>query len=129
MDWPIEVFDMPKTEWVNAYVSFTDIKGFKKYPDPDWIPETVFEETMPYIKEDLPAQYKEYFGDPDYDGLSIEIDTFDLHQDPYNYNELKAFLTSKKFPIREEFERLKTYYSNLQSQYAKERKSVSIFDD
>ena len=129
LDWPSEVFDMPKTEWVNAYVSFTDNKGFEKYPDPDWIPETVFEEVMPYLKDDLPAQYKEYFGDPDYDGLSIEIDTFDMHQNPDNYTELREFLTDLKFPIREEFEKLKEYYDNLQSQCTKESKSVGLFDD
>lgn len=129
LDWPSEVFDMPKTEWVNAYVSFTDIKGFEKYPDPDWIPETVFEEVMPYLKDDLPAQYIEYFGDPDYDGLSIEIDTFDMHQNPDNYTELQEFLTDLKFPIREEFEKLKEYYNNLQSQCTKESKSAGLFDD
>ena len=129
--WPDEVLDLPnKKEWVEAYVAFTDDSGYKRWPNPDNIPDSVLEDVMMYTKDELPSEYYNYFGDPDVIGLSIEIDTFNLrYKDGYPYSSLVAFVTRPDFPIREEYEKVKAYYENLKARFNKETTSGGLFDD
>lgn len=129
LNWPQEVFDMTTNEWVAAYRAFTKQQSYDTYPDFDSIPEEVLDDVITIDKADLPYEYSEYFGEPEVEGRSVEIDIFDIRKNREKYASLMRFIESNKFPIREEFEKLKNYYDNLQSQLTKESKSVGLFDD
>lgn len=128
--WPDEVFYLPnKKEWVEAYVAFTSNSGYERWPNPNNIPDSVLDDIMLLTKDELPSEYYNYFGDPDVVGLTIEVDTFNLRQDSDKYPSLLAFITRPDFPIREEFENVKTYYENLKARFNKKTASGGLFDD
>ena len=127
LQWPFEVVAFTYIEWVEAYSEFTDDSGFKKYPDPDYIPNEVLKHGALVEKESLPLEYEDYFGEPEVEGRTIEIEISEFRKKATKYPNIKTFITSHDFPLREEYERLKKYYENLKNSSLKRKKHGRLF--
>lgn len=77
----------------------------------------------------MPSRYCDYFGEPETEGLTIEIEIYDLRKNPSKYTELCSFMESKSFPLVEEYENIKAYYLQLKADADKEEDSEELFED
>ena len=127
LQWPFEAVAFTYIEWVEAYSEFTDDSGFKKYPDPDYIPNKVLEHGMLVDRDSLPSEYEDYFGKPEVEGRTIEIEISEFRKKSAKYPNIKKFITNLDFPLREEYERLKIYYENLKNSSLKRKKRGRLF--
>ena len=129
IDWPSQVTDLDGKNWVRVYKEFADSAGFEKYPDPSKIPEEVLDYTEVVPEDEVPYEYDSYFGDPDAVGATIEVDIQHLLGSPAYFKSLLDFLSSSDFPLMEEFQNVKKYYSQLLVRTEKQKKSTRLFDD
>jgi hypothetical protein len=129
LNWPQEISQMPDRNWVNAYRQFLEEGAFKEYPDPEKIPDELLEEFDLIPEDELPAEYNQYFGEPEAVGSTTEIEIYKLRKFPERYKELRRFMTDKDFPLAVEYEQVKKYHKDLKLQAEKERQSSDLFGD
>ncbi len=126
--WPQDILNLPKKEWIEVYSLFLRNESYNNYPDPHNIPAALLRDTTIIEKPYLPAKYIGYFGKPEAKGFSIKIRISNLLKNPSKYDSLIKFITSDIFPLKDEFERLKKYYIDLNKRIQKENRSKSLFD-
>lgn len=129
LEWPEEINELPRRDWVTAYVAFLDCSGYEKNPDPEAIDPRYLEDITIVAEDELPYQYSNYFGDPDIEGHTIEIEVYELRKNPRRYEHLRSFIESPAFPLVEEYCSVKEYYADLKSKTQKEIDSDNLFDD
>ena len=108
-EWPKQIYDLPTKTWVEAYNEFIEYSAFDKYPDPDCIPEHILDSTSIVDEDDLPYKYTDYFGQPEQEGLTIEIDIYELRKNPHRYITLRQHMEDPEFPIFREYQSVKSY--------------------
>lgn len=128
-DWPKQIYDLPTKTWVTAYSEFLEYSAYDEYPDPDLIPEKLLEETSVVGEDELPYKYADYFGNPDSEGLTVEVEIFELRKNPHRYTVLRSHMEQEDFPLWEEFQNVKKYYEELKSRTQREAESDDLFDD
>lgn len=128
-EWPKEIHNLPTKTWVSAYREFLDYESYEKYPDPDLIPEKLLRETAVVDEVDLPYKYSDYFGYPDSEGITIEIDICELRKNPHRYTVLRRHIEQPDFPLLHEYQNVKKYYKELKAQTEREIASDNLFDD
>lgn len=128
-DWPKQIYDLPTKTWVTAYSEFLEYEAYDEYPDPDSIPEKVLEETSIVAEDELPYKYSDYFGNPDSEGITVEIEIYELRKNPHRYTALRNHMEHPDFPLWEEFQNIKKYYEELKSRTQRESESDDLFDD
>lgn len=128
-EWPKQIYDLPTKTWVTAHSEFLEYSAYEEYPDPDCIPEKVLEETSIVGEDELPYKYSDYFGSPDTEGITIEIEIFELRKNPHRYTVLRRHMEEADFPLWEEFQNLKKYYEELKARTQREEESDDLFDD
>lgn len=127
--WPEQIYDLPTRVWVKAYREFLDYDAYEKYPNPEKIDEKVLEFVDLIPEDDLPYEYSKYFGTPDKEGLSIEIEIYELRKRPDKYGIIRAFMEQADFPLMQEYQNVKEYYRELKLRTEKENESDDLFDD
>lgn len=127
--WPEQIRGLSSREWVYASKTFLERDAYERFPDPDTIPEELLEDRQLVFRDELPFQYSTYFGDPDTEGVTTEIDIYDLRKNPAHYPELCSFIESRHFPLAEEYENVKAYYQQLKSEADREDDSEDLFED
>lgn len=127
--WPKSIYNLPTKIWVDAYREFLKDSAYDKYPNPDDIPENLLEDTSLVLREELPYKYHEYFGDPDEEGITIEINIDDLRNNPHRYIELREHMENPDFPLFREFQNIKQYYESLKLRITSENNSDDLFND
>ena len=79
--------------------------------------------------DELHYQYEDYFGAPEVEGCTIEIEIYELQKNPRKYEALRSFMEAPGFPLLEEYENVRKYHSALKSRTEKEGGSEDLFDD
>lgn len=128
-EWPKQIYDLPAKTWVTAYSEFLDYNAYEEYPDPDAIPEKLLEETSVIAEDELPYKYSDYFGSPDSDGITIEIEIYELRKNPHRYKVLRDHMEQSDFPLFQEYQNIKRYYEELKHRTKRETESNDLFDD
>ena len=128
-EWPKQIYDLPTKTWVTAYSEFLEYSAYDEYPDPDLIPNKVLEETSIVGEDELPYKYSDYFGNPDAEGITVEVEIFELRKNPHRYTALRSHMEQKDFPLWEEFQNVKRYYEELKNRTQREAESDDLFDD
>ena len=129
LDWPKSVMDLPTKEWVYAHKKFLELRAFDDYPNPELIPDEMLEETVLTEFDELPFSYTNYFGKPDIEGYTTEIEIYTLRKNYNKYPEICAFLEKKDFPLYTEFRNVLKYCEELEAQADKENNSDDLFED
>ena len=127
--WPEQISELPSREWVSASQAFMDNSAYERYPDPDTIPDEMLDDCRLVFRDELPYKYSEYFGDPDTEGITTEIEIYTLRKSPAYYSELRSFMESSTFPLVKEYNNIKSYYQQLKSEADKEEDSEDLFED
>ena len=127
--WPKQIYDLPTKIWVEAYSEFLEYSAYDKYPDPDEIPEHILDSTSIVGKDELPYKYADYFGQPEQEGLTVEVDIYELRKNPHRYIALRSYMEQPDFPILREYNSVKTYYDMLKKRTQLEIESDDLFDD
>lgn len=127
--WPKQIYDLPTKTWVRAYSEFLEYDAYDRYPNPDLIPEKVFDETNVVSKDELPYKYSDYFGSPESEGLTIEVEIYELRKNPHRYTILRRHMEQPDFPLFHEYQDVKKYYEELNSRTQRETASDDLFDD
>ncbi len=127
--WPVEVHELPTKKWVRVYRYFMDSDAYAKYPDPEKIDPADLEETALVPLDELHYKYEDYFGEPDVEGSTIEIEIYELQKTPKRYDVLRRFMETPGFPLLEEYGNVKQYHAALKSRTEKEQGSEDLFDD
>ncbi|MCW6662745.1 NACHT domain-containing protein [Aerococcaceae bacterium NML190073] len=128
-DWPKQIYELPTKTWVSVYNVFLEYSAYNEYPDPNLIPDKILDETSIVVIDELPYKYSDYFGEPDTEGITIEIDICELRKNPHRYSVLRSHMEQPGFPLLEEFRNLKKYYEELKSRTQREEESDDLFDD
>ena len=128
-EWPKEIYDLPTTMWVSAYHNFLNYEAYEKYPDPDLIPEKMLEETVVVDEAELPYKYSDYFGNPDSEGITVEIDVCELRKNPHRYTAIRRHMEQPDFPLLHEYQNVKNYLEELKERTQRETASDDLFDD
>lgn len=128
-EWPKQIYDLPTKTWVTAYSEFLEYSAYDEYPDPDLIPEKILEETSIVGEDELPYKYSDYFGNPDTEGITVEVEIFELRKNPHRYTALRSHMEQEDFPLWEEFQNVKRYYEELKNRTQREAESDDLFDD
>lgn len=127
--WPKQIYDLPTKFWVEAYSEFLDYSAYDRYPDPEEIPEHILESTSIVEEDELPYRYSDYFGNPNREGISIEIDIHELRKNPHRYIALRNHMEQPEFPLLREYQSVKKYYKMLKKRTQLEIESDDLFDD
>jgi hypothetical protein len=127
--WPKQIYDLPTKIWVEAYSEFLEYGAYDKYPDPESIPENILESTSIVGEDELPYRYTDYFGQPEQEGLTVEIDIYELRKNPHRYIALRRHMEQPEFPILREYQNVKEYYDILKKRTQLEIESDDLFDD
>ena len=128
-EWPEQIHDLPKKIWVAIYSKFLDYSAYEKYPDPELIPEHALDTFVLISRDEVPYKYSDYFGDPEREGISIEIDIHELRKNPHRYIALRNCMELTDFPLFHEYMNVKNYYETLRKQTQLETESDDLFDD
>lgn len=129
LSWPSQIYDLPTKNSVRVYEYFLDSKVFDRFQDPDAIDDKFLDDTTITFEDDVPYQYVSFFGDPDQTGITIEIEIYQLRQNPGKYKPLRDYMESSDFPLVEEYQSIKDYYAELLTSVQKEDESEDLFDD
>ena len=129
LPWPDQLMELPRRNWVTVYRAFMDADAYEKNPDPDMISEADLEEQDVVPQDELYYRYTDYFGEPEVEGYTIEIEIYELRKHPEKYAELRRFMENDSFPLVEEYRNVKQYYAELKARTEKEDESDDLFDD
>lgn len=127
--WPEEIYKLPRKSWVTAYSEFLEYDAYQKFPDADSIPEKVLEETTMVPVDELPCKYADYFSEPEPEGLTIEIEIYELRKNPHRYTALRQHMEDSEFPLFAEYQKVKRYYTDLNLKTQRETESDDLFED
>lgn len=127
--WPKQIYDLPAKIWVEAYSEFLEYSAFDRYPDPEAIPEHILDSTSIVGEDELPYKYTDYFGEPEQEGLTVEVDIYELRKNPHRYIALRSHMEQPQFPILREYHSVKEYYDMLKKRTQLEIESDDLFDD
>ena len=127
--WPKQIYDLPSKIWVEAYSEFLEYSAFDRYPDPEAIPEHILDSTSIVGEDELPYKYTDYFGEPEQEGLTVEVDIYELRKNPHRYIALRSHMEQPQFPILREYHSVKEYYDMLKKRTQLEIESDDLFDD
>ena len=128
-DWPSEIYELPARNWVNAYSNFLIDEAYDRFPDYDSIPRNFLLSTELVEEDDLPSLYSDYFGDPEAEGMTIDIEISELIEEPEQYITLKNYMEQDDFPLFREYRNIKNYYHNLKERTKLETSSDDLFDN
>lgn len=128
-EWPKQIYDLPTKTWVTAYSEFLEYSAYDEYPNPDLIPEKILEETNIVVEDELPYKYADYFENPNAEGITVEVEIYELRKNPHRYTTLRSHMEEENFPLWEEFQNVKKYYEELKSRTQRETESDNLFDD
>lgn len=129
LDWPDQIEDLPRKNWVSVHQKFTDPKAFDTYPDPEMLDDVDLGGDTLIPEDELDDRYIDYFGEPDVKGFITEIDIYDLRKYPDRYADLRRFIEDEDFPLVEEYRNVRQYYMELKRRALLEDKSDDLFDD
>ena len=129
LSWPKQLYDLPTRYSVKAYEYFLDSDAYVEIQNPDNISDAQLEDTTYVFEDELPYQYKSFFGEPKPTGFTIEIEIFQLRHNPSKYSTLRCFMEQADFPLLEEYQNIKKYYDELLLTVQKEDDSDDLFDD
>lgn len=129
LEWPSQIYDLPTRNSVRVYEYFLDSKVYDRFHNPDEIDEKLLDDTTITFEDDIPYQYISFFGAPDQTGITIEIEIYQLRHNPGKYKILRDFMKNPDFPLVEEYNNLKKYYTELLDSVQKEDESEDLFDD
>ena len=129
LTWPKQLLDLPRKNWVTVYREFMEADAYERNPDPDDIDDADLEETDIVGQDDVYYRYADYFGEPEVEGFTIEIEIYELRKNPGKYAELRSFMESAEFPLMEEYRNIKRYYAELKARTEKENESDDLFED
>ena len=129
LTWPKQLLDLPRKNWVTVYREFMEADAYGRNPDPDDIDDADLEETDIVGQDDVYYRYADYFGEPEVEGFTIEIEIYELRKNPGKYAELRSFMESAEFPLMEEYRNIKRYYAELKARTEKENESDDLFED
>ena len=127
--WPNQIHDFPKKVWVEAYTAFLEYGAYDEYKDPERIPDEILDSITIVDEDALPYKYTDYFGYPEQEGISIEIDIYELRKNPHRYSDLIHHMEQPEFPLFREYQKVKNYYQQLKKRTLLEMESDDIFDD
>ena len=128
-DWPSEIYELPARNWVNAYSNFLIDEAYDRFPDYDSIPRNFLLSTELVEEDDIPSLYSDYFGDPEAEGMTIDIEISELIEEPEQYITLKNYMEQDDFPLFREYRNIKNYYHNLKERTKLETSSDDLFDN
>ena len=129
LTWPVEVYDLPARNWVRVYRAFMEPDAYIRNPDPENIRLDDLAETELVPQDELRYQYEDYFGIPEPEGMTVEIEIYELQKNPKRYEKLRKFMEGSAFPLVEEFGNVRAYYNELKIRTQKEQDSDALFDD
>lgn len=129
LPWPAEIYDLPTKKWVKAYSNFLKEEAFDKYPNPEEIPEKLLDDEELAEEDSLPYRYSDYFGKPDLQGATVEIEVYVILQNPKKHKEVREFMELDGFPLVEEYKYMKAYCAELESEKEREAAAQGLFDD
>ena len=127
--WPKQIYDLPAKTWVEAYTEFLNYSAYDRYPNPEFIPDELLDNTDLVDESELPYKYTEYFGNPDPAGIEIAVEIHELRQNPHRYKDLRACIEQDNFPLKKEYQNIKRYYANLRERTNREIENDDLFDD
>ena len=120
---------IPTRNWVNAYSNFLVDEAYDRFPDYDSIPRNFLLSTELVEEDDIPSLYSDYFGDPEAEGMTIDIEISELIEEPEQYITLKNYMEQDDFPLFREYRNIKNYYHNLKERTKLETSSDDLFDN
>ena len=129
LPWPDELYKLPTRNWVSVYRNFIREEAFNKYPDPEKIPEELLDYYDMVAEDELPYRYADYFGKPEIQGVTVEIETEELLKKAQKYEAVCQFMESDEFPLMEEYNFMKSYCMELEKAKERENASHGLFDD
>jgi len=129
LSWPEQLSILPRRNWVTVFSHFMETSAYERNPDPENIDIDELEDTEIIPEDDLPYRYIDYFGDPDIEGSTIEIEIDKLRSSPSEYGDLRVFMESIQFPLMQEYININNYYEELKSRAQKEIDSEKLFDE
>ena len=127
--WPKQIYDLSTIYWAEVYSEFLDESTFYKYSDFKSIPDSALEDTTMIDVDELPSSYIKYFGDVDIEGRTIIIEIDKLQRNPNHYLEIRNCMEKEDFPLKQEYNKVIDYYTNLKSRTQLEMNSDNLFDD
>ena len=128
-DWPNEIYDLQTKNWVDAYSNFLIEDAYDNFPDYNSIPKSFLYSTELVEEEELPPLYFDYFGEPDVEGVTIEIEIAELREEPEQYVMLMSYMEQDDFPLLREYKNIKNYYHSLKERTKLETSSDDLFDN
>lgn len=129
LPWPEQLMELPRKNWVTVYRAFMDAEAYERNPDPETIDEADLEEKEVIGQDEVYYRYADYFGEPEVEGYTIEIEIYELRKNPARHAALRHFMENDDFPLVEEYHNVKQFYAELKARTDKEDESDDLFDD
>lgn len=97
LTWPKQLLDLPRKNWVTVYREFMEADAYERNPDPDDIDDADLEETDIVGQDDVYYRYADYFGEPEVEGFTIEIEIYELRKTLANTQSFVALWKVQNF--------------------------------
>lgn len=85
-------------------------------------------ETVEMDSVDVDDDYIEEYGEPEVEGVTWEIDVHEVYHDSDTFSDLIAFIEADTFPLKDEYNKMRSYTEQLNEQINGKPESDDWFD-
>lgn len=127
--WPSQIHDLPTINWYYVPRLIVESDYEDAYLDPDALSEEQWDDTTLVSSDEISYKYTEIFGEPDSQGITIEIEIYELRKNPKKYEIMRRAMEHAEFPLMREYQNVVKYYEELKARTHKEDETDDLFDD
>lgn len=127
--WPDQIYELPTLNWYYIPRIIAESDHDAIYLDPDSISEECWDDTTLVSSDSLPYRYIDIYGEPDSQGITIEVEIYELRKAPKKYETLRRAMENAAFPLMREYQNVIKYYEELKAKTQKEDDADDLFDD
>jgi len=127
--WPAQIYDLPTINWYYVPRLIVESDYEVSYLDPDALSEEQLDDTTLVSSDEISYKYTEIFGEPDSQGITIEVEIYELRKNPKKYEMMRKAMEHAEFPLMREYQNVVKYYEELKTRTNKEDETDDLFDD
>ncbi len=127
--WPPQIYDLPTLNWYYVPRLIVESDYEEAYLDPDALSEEQWDDTTLVSSDEISYKYTEIYGEPESQGITIEVEIYELRKNPKKYEIMRRAMEHAEFPLMREYQNVVKYYEELKARTHKEDETDDLFDD
>ena len=127
--WPSQIYDLPTINWYYVPRIIVESDYEEACLVPDALSEEQWDDTTLVSSDEISYKYTDVYGEPESQGITIEVEIYELRKNPKKYEIMRSAMEHAEFPLMREYQNVVKYYEELKSRTHKEDETDDLFDD